>query len=523
MKHLKKIMSLILTAIMVIAMCVPVMADNANGYTITAPANGHTYEVYQIFTGTLTTEGTDNVLSNIKWGKNGTEAEGSDVSETTLTELKSVKNATDSAKLEVIKKYVKLTAADKYGSVTSENPLNNVPAGYYLIKDVDGSQAGQENSSYTTYLVSVVGSVKITPKADKPTSEKKVKDVNDSNGTPATDWQDSADYDIGDHVPFQLKGTVASNYDSYKKYKFVFHDKESQGLTFLPETVKVYVDNRKSDGTTQTTDITTNPIVNVKQNVQHEGNNVDTFDVEFTNLKNIKEVKAGSVIRVEYYSELNDNAVIGSAGNPNTMHLEYSNNPNDAQGGETGKTPDDTVIVFTYKTVVNKTNEAGQPLTGAEFKLEKFVKDDEGTITYENVKGKWVEKTLSSNQDGTVFTSTGLDDGYYRLTETKAPDHYNQLKEAIYFEITANHDVLSDNPGLTDFNGRNMSTGETATFTFSAKKDEGSISTSVVNKKGSTLPETGGIGTTIFYVVGVVLMLGAGVLLITKRRMSAKH
>lgn len=518
MKHLKKIMSLILTAIMVIAMCVPVMADNANGYTITAPANGHTYEVYQIFTGTLTTEGTDNVLSNIKWGKNGIEAEGSDVSETTLTELKSVKNATDSAKLEVIKKYVKLTAADKYGSVTSENPLNNVPAGYYLIKDVDGSQVGQENSSYTTYLVSVVGSVKITLKADKPTSEKKVKDVNDSNGTPVTDWQDSADYDIGDHVPFQLKGTVASNYDSYKKYKFVFHDKEYKGLTFEPDTVKVYV-----NGTNITSGFTT--VTSTADG--------DTFDVVFDDLKtildpndttgNTKLVGAGSVITVEYTSILNGNAAVGSAGNPNTMHLEYSNNPNDDQGGETGKTPDDTVIVFTYKTVVNKTNEAGQPLTGAEFKLEKFVKDDEGTITYENVKGKWVEKTLSSNQDGTVFTSTGLDDGYYRLTETKAPDHYNQLKEAIYFEITANHDVLSDNPGLTDFNGRNMSTGETATFTFSAKKDEGSISTSVVNKKGSTLPETGGIGTTIFYVVGVVLMLGAGVLLITKRRMSAKH
>ena len=232
---------------------------------------------------------------------------------------------------------------------------------------------------------------------------------------------------------------------------------------------------------------------------------------------------AGSVITVEYTSILNANAVVGSAGNPNTMHLEYSNNPNDAQGGETGKTPDDTVIVFTYKTVVNKTNEAGAPLAGAEFKLEKFVKDDKGTITYKNVKGKWIEKTLSSNQDGTVFTSTGLDDGYYRLTETKAPDHYNQLKEAIYFEITATHDILSDSPSLTAFNGSDISTGETAKFTFTAEKTEGSISTSVINKKGSTLPETGGIGTTIFYVVGVVLMLGAGVLLITKRRMSAKH
>ena len=511
MKHLKKIMSLILTAIMVIAMCVPVMADNANGYTITAPNNGHTYEVYQIFTGTLTTEGTDNVLSNIKWGKNGKEREGSDVSETILTDLKSVKDATDSAKLEIIKKYVNLTATNKYGSVTYSDPLDNVPAGYYLIKDVDRSQTGKDDS-YTTYLVSVVGSVQITPKADKPSSEKKVKDVNDSNGT-VTGWQDSADYDIGDHVPFQLKGTVADNYDSYKKYKFVFHDKESAGLTFEPDTVKVYVDGANiTSGFTTVTSTTDR----------------DTFDVVFEDLKNIldstgntKLVGPGSVITVEYTSILNGNAVVGSAGNPNTMHLEYSNNPNDDQGGETGKTPDDTVIVFTYKTVVEKTNEAREPLAGAEFKLEKFVKDDEGTITYKNVKGKWVDKTLSSNQGGTVFTSTGLDDGYYRLTETKAPEHYNQLKEAIYFEITADHEVHSDNPKLTNFSGINMTTGETATFTFSANKDDGSISTSVVNKKGSTLPETGGIGTTIFYIVGVVLVLGAGVLLVTKKRMNA--
>lgn len=519
MKHLKKIMSLILTAIMVIAMCVPVMADNANGYTITAPDNGHTYEVYQIFTGTLTTEGTDDVLSNIKWGKNGTGAEGTDVSETILNELKAKKNATDSEKLEVIKKYVDLTDADnKYGSVTSKNPLNNVPAGYYLIKDEDGSQTGKENSSYTTYLVSVVGSVEITPKADKPSSEKKVKDVNDSNGTPVTDWQDSADYDIGDHVPFQLKGTVASNYDSYKTYKFVFHDKESNGLTFEPGTVKVYV-----NGTNITSGFTT----------KTDPADGDTFDVVFDDLKtildptdktgNTKLVGPGSVITVEYTSILNENAVVGSDGNPNTMHLEYSNNPNDAQGGETGKTPDDTVIVFTYKTVVNKTDEAGNSLAGAEFKLEKFVKDDKGTSTYKNVTGKWVVKTLSSENGGTVFTSTGLDDGYYRLTETKAPDHYNQLKEAIYFEITATHDILSDSPSLTDFNGRDISTGETAKFTFAATKTDGSISTSVMNKKGSTLPETGGIGTTIFYVVGVILMLGAGVLLVTKKRMSSNR
>lgn len=508
MKHLKKIMSLLLTAIMVIAMCVPVMADTAQTYKITAPTNGHTYEVYQIFTGTLSTENGTKILSNIKWGKNGTGTEGEDVSESVLTAIKSV-NAenSDAVKLEEIKKYVKLEAPNKYGTVESGKEIE-VPAGYYLIKDVDGSQKDKTDSSYTTYIVNVVGSFTINPKAATPTSEKKVKDVNDSDGT-LTDWQDSADYDIGDEVPFQLKGTVAANYDSYKTYKFVFHDKESEGLTFKPESVKVSVGNKEiKEGFTVTSSTT-------------DG---DTFDVTFSDLKTISGIKAGSVITVEYKSLLNDKAKLGNTGNPNTMHLEYSNNPNDEQGGETGKTPDDTVIVFTYKTIVNKVDENNKSLSGAEFKLEKFVKANDGKDTYKDIQGSWTEKTLTVDEKtSSVFTAKGLDDGYYRLTETKAPNNYNKLKDAIYFEITAKHDVESDTPGLEEFSGTDITTGATTTFTFASDKEEGSLSTDVINKKGSTLPETGGIGTTIFYVVGVVLMLGAGVLLITKRRMSAKH
>ena len=521
MKHLKKIMSVCVAMIMALAMCVTAYATGTTPtglYTITInqASAGHTYEAYQIFAGDLSTENNQKILSNISWG-DGVTSVGQTELGTAEEKAASLMAGSDVATFaKSVAKYLQNPKA----SGTFENgeyKITGLSAGYYLVKDKDNT-LNTKDDFYTAYIMKVVGNVVATPKGDKPTSEKKVKDVNDSNGTPVTDWQDSADYDIGDHVPFQLKGTVASNYDSYKTYKFVFHDKESDGLTFEPGTVKVYV-----NGTNITSGFRT--LTNTTDG--------DTFDVVFDDLKtildpndtagNTKLVGAGSVITVEYTSILNDNAVVGSAGNTNTMHLEYSNNPNDAQGGETGKTPDDTVIVFTYKTVVNKTNEAGAPLAGAEFKLEKFVKDDEGTITYKNVKGKWVEKTLSSNQDGTVFTSTGLDDGYYRLTETKAPDHYNQLKEAIYFEITATHDILSDSPSLTDFNGSDISTGETAKYIFTATKTEGSISTSVINKKGSTLPETGGIGTTIFYVVGVVLMLGAGVLLITKRRMSAKH
>lgn len=485
---MKKMVSIALTLVMAFAMALTMKvttfaADKT--FTITAPNNNHTYEIYQIFTGDLSEGG--KTLSNVKWGSNGTGIEGKTVDSTTLDAIKGIdKDASDQTKLETIKKYANLKSTP-FKKVTNGASVK-VPEGYYLIKDTDKSLAGKDDS-YTTYIVKVAGNVDITPKSDKPSSEKKVKDTNDTDGT-TTDWQDSADYDIGDEVPFQLKGTVASNYDSYKTYKFVFHDKESKGLTFNKETVKVYVDGTEI---TQGYTIKENPTDN------------DTFDVEFTNLKDIKSVHAGSVITVEYKSTLNEEAVLGEKGNPNKMHLEYSNNPNDDQGGETGKTPDDTVIVFTYKTVINKVDASGKALKDAEFTLRKRLADG----SYKTIKA------VTSNE-GTTFTFTGLDDGEYVLEETKTPEGYNTISP-ITFKITAEHDVESDDPQLTKLNGDRVS----GKIIFTSDLKEGSLTSNIVNQKGSELPETGGTGTTAMYLVGGVLVAGAILLLITKRRTDA--
>lgn len=486
MKAMKQLAAMVLSVIMVLALAAPAFAEGST-YTITAPSNDHTYEVYQIFTGDLH----EGVLSNVKWGKNGTGTEGEAVSAEIITELTGT-TGTDTAKLEVISKYINLEN-DEFGTVKGGSTLD-VPGGYYLIKDVDGALEGEEDA-YTLYVVEVVGDVTISPKSDVPTSEKKVQDFNDTEGVTASssNWQDSADWDIGDKVPFQLKGTVADNYDDYKVYQFIFHDKESAGLTFDSSTVKVYVDGTK---------ITTG--FEVKTSGFDEDDDC-TFEVVFEDLKKIESVHAGSVITVEYESELNNNAVIGSEGNPNTMHLEFSNNPNDEQGGETGETPDDTVIVFTYKTVINKVDGEEQPLTGAAFKLEKKLANG----SYELVKEFTVDETTTS------FEFTGLDDGTYKLTETVTPNGYNTI-EPIEFTITAEHDIVSDNPALTELNG-NKVTGE---ITFTSNTSDGSLSANVVNNSGATLPETGGMGTTLFYIVGGILVLGAGILLITRRRMS---
>ena len=222
-----------------------------------------------------------------------------------------------------------------------------------------------------------------------------------------------------------------------------------------------------------------------------------------------------SKITVEYTATLNTNAVIGSAGNPNKVMLEYSNNPNQGGEGNTGKTPEDTVIVFTYKTVVNKVDGEGNPLTGAEFTLEKFVKGDDGADEYNTVKGTWTPIDVVKNAEGTEFTFKGLDDGIYRLTESVTPAGYNTI-DPIVFVVTAEHDILSDNPALTSLNGEAV----TGLIDFTPVLDQGALTTDVVNNAGSILPSTGGIGTTLFYVFGTLLVVGAGVLLVVKKRMS---
>ena len=165
----------------------------------------------------------------------------------------------------------------------------------------------------------------------------------------------------------------------------------------------------------------------------------------------------------------------------------------------------------TYKEdrLMNKVDENGNALKGAKF--EQFKQNEDSTW-------KSLGEQAGTGTDENKFAWSGLDDGIYKLVETKVPDGYNKLDDQI-FTVTGTHDSESDDPKLTDLTG-NVTTG---TITFDKNVTNGSLSTKVENRSGSLLPSTGGIGTTIFYVVGVVLMLGAGVLLITKRRMSAKH
>ena len=513
MKHSKKLASLLLALVMALSLAVTAFADESTTYSITINNStaGHTYEAYQIFTGDLATnEAGNKVLSNIVWGSGVSEA-GQTALGDAAAKAETLKTEADAkAFAKAVAPYL-TTAAGSANTVTDgKYVISGLAAGYYLVKDQDGSLIG-DNDSYTEYIIQVVGNVTATPKSDVPEVQKKVKDINDSTDTTKTDWQDSADYDIGDSIPFQLKATLANNVSSYTTYKVVFHDTLSKGLTYNKD-AKVYIDGTETNGFTVTATV-----------------NADGTTTLTVSCDDVKALGAGnsSVITVEYTAKLNENAVLGSAGNPNEVYLEYSNNPNKSEEGnnETGETPKDVVIVFTYKTIINKVDSENKPLTGAAFKLEKLIKGEDGAAdAWTTIKEFAVDGTTTS------FTFSGLDDGQYKLTETKTPVGYNTI-DPIYFVIEATHGETADVPTLktlnaylTDANGNKqteMKDGESVNIDLgTVDLTAGSITTTVVNKSGSELPSTGGIGTTIFYVLGGVLVLAAVVLLVTKKRMS---
>lgn len=500
MKLFKKLASFILAFAMVMAIAMPsvVMAtDTTYKLTLENTVEGHTYEVYQVFSGTLSTKDGRKVLSDLKWGSG---VKTNAYSETAKTKAETLTN--DAAARAFAKELVdqeKLSADTQIvQSKTGTTEIAGLAAGYYLVKDTNNSLENT-NDSYTAYILQVVGDATTSVKSDVPSSEKKVKDINDSTDTETTEWQDAADWDIGDEVPFKIEGTLPSNYDKYTKYTLKFHDKQQAGLTFKRDTVEVFIDN---------TEITEG--FRVVENPEDK----DTFDVVFDDLKNTS-AKNNSVIRVEYKSVLNEQANLGKPGNKNTMYMEFSNNPNNEQGGEIGKTPVDTVIVFTYKVSVNKVNENNEKLDGADFTLEKKVKKNTNSDEYE-----WKPITKVTDTADDVFEFNGIDDGEYRLTETRAPANYDMLSEPIYFTVTAGH-VDGANPSLDTFSGI-ITSGNVGEMAFTADIDTGILSTIIQNKPGSSLPETGGMGTTVLYAAGTLMILAAAAFLVMKKKADSK-
>ena len=430
----------------------------------------------------------------------------------------------------MVKVYKKIKAANpaiSADATSSNGQFTDMAQGYWMIVDTTKIEGNDTNS---LIIVDTKGQdeITVTPKTSVPTVDKEVQE----NST--KDWGDSADYNIGDNVPFKLTGTVSEYYDYYETYKFVFHDTLSNGLTlaegFGVENVTVKVDG-----------------VEIESGFTVVTSGLDdgcSFHVVFDDLKDITSVKADSKITVEYTATLTSGAVIGNDGNLNSVHLEYSNNPNDEQGGETGKTPDETVVVFTYELDVDKVDGSSENegtyskhLEGAWFVLYRTDAEGEKEYAAINENGKLIGWTsempthqngdstangnLKSGEDG-KFEIIGLDAGIYYLEETVAPAGYNLLTKPLKLTITA---TVSDE--ATSAEGTKQLT-ELEVTVDDGEAQEGNVTTGTVsiiveNNSGTELPSTGGMGTTIFYVVGGILVAGAAILLVTKKRMGVSE
>ena len=488
-------------------------AANDGSITITSDVSGHTFEAYQIFDGDLSDDG---ILSNVEWGTgvngdalltavkainvNGSKpfstcTSAADVA-AVLSTITAENDPITKAFADAVGKNLN-TATGTFAATDSGYEITGLDNGYYLVKDKDGSVNADNHEAYTNYIVKVAGTATVSPKTELPSLTKEVGDINNSDSSTEV-FGDSADHDFGDTVNFKLTGTLPANYADYDTYQYDFYDTLSAGLTLNVNTVKVFVDNSGTE-----TEITSSFTIDT---------DATPFTIKCANLKAIQNVtiNANSKIIVKYSATLNENtATVGSTGNPNTAHLVYSNNPN---GEGTGKTPDSEVKVYTYAVVINKTDSSSpaQPLNGATFKLEKY----DGTA--------WAEVETIIGTSDSAFTFDGLDDGRYKLSETKAPAGYNPI-EPVYFKIEATH----NNTGLTGLTG--TATNENGTvindnppISFTPVLADGTLTADVKNAKGDPLPSTGGIGTTIFYVGGGALVAVAGVFLIAKKRMSSK-
>jgi len=509
MKRTKRSLTALLA--LLLALLLPLAAGAAGtSYTLTLYNSGdttHTFEVYQIFTGDLSVNGSgQKVLSNIVWG--------SGVSATGQAALGSAMDKAETLTTEAAAKaFAHSLVSGNYltGAVTrvvaagASEALSGLAPGYYLIKDQDGTQSG-EGSAYTAYMLEVVGDVTASAKVSTPTVEKKVQDINDSADADISDnaWQDSADHDIGDAVPYQIKGTLPGNFAEYGSYFYQFTDEMSAGLTYQAD-ARVFVLN----GATET-EITSQAVITPTAATPGA-----TLTVSIADLKSLSGVTldASSEIIVRYTALLNGNAVHGVAGNPNSVYLSYSNDPNPGGTG-TGRTPTDKTVVFTYQLIVDKADENGDPLTGAGFSLYK-----------QDSAGVWqLVRTFTAGSD-TRFTFTGLDDGNYKLVESTVPEGYNKFED-VEFSITATHDANAANPTLTSLNGATADAQVImlcGTQEASVSLSSGAVASVITNRAGSILPSTGGVGTKLFYAGGSILALGAGVLLIAKRRAKAEE
>ncbi len=544
MKYTKKLFSAMLVLAMAMALTLPAAAASGAAPTrettysikIKNDNDGHIYDAYQIFTGNLHIEANgDAVLSNIDWGT-GVNVEAAEAAYGNAAEkAKTITEATAKAFAEELNEnaylagaaassggLTELTLAD--GSKAKGYEINGLKPGYYLVKDRAGTLAGGHDA-YTSYILQVVRDVEAAPKSAVPGVDKQVHDEpGDAEYGAADGWGETADHAINESFQFKLTAALPAdeNFADYDTYKVVFTDTMSKGVTFesiesvtVNDTIPVQSGSAVSD-------------YQITAPVEVEGG-AKQWTLTIEDIKSIAGITLTGGVKIEviYNAHLNEEAFVnntpGATDNRNQVYLEFSNNPNAAG---LGKTTEDSVWVFTYEVSGNKVDGDKMPLAGAEFKLytavpdpedtEKLVPDEEIPVVWDAdmnayrlarmVDGEMepgvaisTAKTGEGAEEKQSFTIRGLDDGIYFLVETKTPEGYNTCAP-VRVVIDAKHMEDGD------------AAGATVEFLAASAMDH-----EIENNKGTVLPGTGGIGTTIFYVVGGILVIGAAILLIAKK------
>lgn len=500
--------------------------------TVTSHEGDHTYGAYQVFKGDLAEVDGTQVLSNIEWGTGVKSADllNALVQENLLTGITADSSAADVAKAlegadnakalafaKLVSKNLSTTKADFTKSGTAAPftyKTGTVAAGYYVVVDTDTNA-----SALTTPILQVVGPVTVESKSSVPTSGKKVQETTGIDTSKVNDGETAydvtANYEIGADVPFLLDGTVSQNIADYKTYKYAFVDELSKGFTFNADSVEVYVGTTKVDATKYTV---------TQETITDAGKYKDgtRIRVAFANLKDVPGVDANSKITVRYTAKLNENSEAGKP-QPNKVHVEYSKKASDDGGEPTGETPDKEVFVFTYKVDSEKVD-ADKPetkLQGAEFRLLNADKSKAAIISNGKITG-WAADVAGGTTfevpAGGKFSVEGLDaDVQYYLEETKAPAGYNLPSgNAKYTSIKLAATIKTEegkDPAVNVLKLDQVADTTPADGTFSTLQ--------IKNSKGSTLPETGGIGTTIFTIVGVTAMVAAAGGFVLRNRKKA--
>ena len=530
MKTTRKVLAYLIVAMMIVAMLPNALAEGTTyNITITNAQAGHTYSAYQIFSGDLSTNSSgDKILSNIVFGSGVTEDGKANLlsfNSGSYTDAAALAAALDNSNVAAFASLAAGTgnlgtASKAVAQTTASNcVIDGLTPGYYLVIDSYTSTAGEKEDALSNYIIQVVGDATVASKHSFPTLTKQIKH-NEMNT-----WGVVGDNQIGDTVEFRTITTVPDT-TGYTAYDYIITDTMSAGLTS-----NVVTGNTNGNVRIMVKDMTS--LDSTYFTVAVDGSNSNKFTVKVDILDAVAAgvINKGDELYTYYTGVLNKDAKIYDEGKQeNEAYLVYSNNPND--NNSKGQTPKVVVYDWTFKMGINKVNKNGDALTGA-----KFVLSESGSLQVANMAcddaGVPSETSnlisLVKNDDGTYRIATesdtsttyvieagnvtikGLDDATdYYLYETKAPEGYNLLSEPVHFKISASYNDA----------GSAVAEGY-PTVTVDSGTPSTNLSADIENSSGATLPSTGGMGTTLFYVIGSILVIGAVVLLVSKKRMNA--